>query len=163
MAEYEEDQIEFSILSLVRDPTLDHIEKLALNVKLIGTVNRCLAELEESRLESSLELTGLESTIIGPDASFELTQETIDRVAVPTEEAQRYQTYAVSELLQLRRNLCESQRDLRIAIREEQESRRSDDDYAVGRRFDYGPAIRAWIRFLARKKVIKDLAALSQY
>jgi ubiquitin carboxyl-terminal hydrolase L5 len=47
--------------------------------------------------------------------------------------------------------------ELRRTVREEQQTQQKDDDYAAGRRFDYGPAIRTWLRFLARKRVIEDL------
>lgn len=157
MAGYEEDQIEFSILGLVRDPLLDLIGKLAVNVKCLEIVNERLDSNGEIDSESALATTIVENTVLGPDASFGLTKEAIDKAVIPTDQAEEYGTCSVDELLQHRQKLSLAQQELRAAIREEQQSHRADDEYALGRRYDYGPAVRAWVRYLARKKMIQDL------
>lgn len=158
MAEYEEDQIEFSILGLVRDPTLELIEKLAVNVKRLQAINRRTVASEAP----STDAVRIDDAILGPDPSYELTTEILDSVVISPDDAQSDQVGDgdLDALLRRRQELCNAQRELRAAVREEQQSRRADEDYAAGRRFDYGPAIRTWVRFLARKRAIETLASM---
>lgn len=152
MAGYEEDQIEFSILGVVRDPLLDLIDKLAVNVKCLEMVNGRLGTNAETSSEPAFE-----NAVLGPDSSFDLTREAIDNAKISADEEEMYQACSIDELVQHRQKLSIAQQELRAAIREEQQSHRADDDYATGRRYDYGPAVRCWIQFLARKRVIENL------
>ncbi|THC89269.1 hypothetical protein EYZ11_011289 [Aspergillus tanneri] len=137
MEEYEEGQIEFSILSLTQDPLPN----------LIG------GSISESTFAEQLQ-----EAIIGPDESYGLTRERIDQSEIPTACEEEYGTLSNEDLLQHRQHLVAQQQSLRITIREEQQSLQADDDYAAGRRYDYGPAVRAWVRSLARKRIIENLA-----
>jgi len=156
MEEYEEDQIEFSILSLGRDPLLGLTEKLAVNVKSLGLVNKRLGSTTNSETAAA---DGEDNTILGPDASLSLTREAIDHAEIPANQKEAYECCSPEELNQFQRKLSEEQQDLRAAIRLEQESEHADDDYAAGRRYNYqgyGPAVAKWLRFLARKKYLED-------
>ncbi|KAL4894350.1 ubiquitin carboxyl-terminal hydrolase [Aspergillus ambiguus] len=157
MAEYEEGQIEFSILSLARDPLPGLVDQLARNVRSLETLNEHIASLNEPGANQGFADPLLDSTLLGPDDSYELTRDQIDHAIVPPEEVHVYQQCSVEEAIQTRLQLASSQKPLRISIREEQQSRRADEDYAAGRRFDYGPAVRTWVRFLARKRRIEEL------
>ncbi|RDH27634.1 ubiquitin carboxyl-terminal hydrolase [Aspergillus welwitschiae] len=159
MEAYEEDQIEFSILSVARDPLPELVDQLATNVKSLEIIQERLSSIHESSidLESTLADSVSENTILGPDESYTLTRETIDQVTVHKTQEREYQTCSVEELVHHRQRLGHAQQDLRAAIREEQQSQQVDEDYAEGRRYDYGPAIRTWLRFLARKRLIEDL------
>ncbi|RLL92981.1 hypothetical protein CFD26_100079, partial [Aspergillus turcosus] len=146
MAEYEEDQIEFSILSVAKDPLVELEDKLAINVKCLESVNRWLASREEAEEVCSgpeCPASLLENTILGPDSSYNLTRHRIDGAIIPPEREVQYEKASVEELRQHRYRLSNEQRELRASILEEQQSHRADDDYATGRRFDYGPAVRA--------------------
>src|SRR5467141_2151306 len=72
MTEYEEGQIEFSVLSLVRDPILDITRELALNVKCLETVNR---QLDEGIATSDHTFANLPDVILGPALDLGLTQD----------------------------------------------------------------------------------------
>ncbi|EHA20126.1 hypothetical protein ASPNIDRAFT_178797 [Aspergillus niger ATCC 1015] len=159
MEAYEEDQIEFSILSVARDPLPELVDQLATNVKSLEIIQERLSSIHESSidLESTLADSVSENTILGPDESYTLTRESIDQVTVHKTQEREYQTCSVEELIHHRQRLGHAQQDLRAAIREEQQSQQVDEDYAEGRRYDYGPAIRTWLRFLARKRLIEDL------
>lgn len=160
MAEYEEGRIEFSILSLSKDPLVDSIDQLAINVRSLVMVNQRL-----SALNHDLGLCGEhgfadplpENTLLGPDASYALTREAIDEARIPEARLEQYRSCGPPELFQHREQLSAAQGALRAAIRDEQQSNQADDDYAAGRRYDYGPAIRAWVRLLARKGTIEGL------
>ncbi|KAJ5335413.1 hypothetical protein N7452_007816 [Penicillium brevicompactum] len=155
MAAYEEDEIEFSILGLVHDPLPDLVTELAVNVKSLEVLNE-----RASSLGSLPEALALDDTVLGPDDSLTLTREAIDAVVIPAEILQEYHTCSESQLLQHQQTQSQNQRGLRSRIREEQQSHRSDDEYAAGRRYDYSPAIRWWLRLLARKQELQELSAL---
>ncbi|KAL4783959.1 hypothetical protein BJX76DRAFT_328626 [Aspergillus varians] len=164
MEEYEEDQIEFSVLSLVRDPLPDLVNQLAVNIKQLQTIERAISSRER-------EATGVgpramaplpENTLLGTDVSYEVTENTISEAAVPAGKEEEYLGCQMDELVQQRIDLSRAQLELRATIRDEQQSQRADDDYAAGRRYDYGPAVRTWLRLLARKRVIEDLIPKSK-
>lgn len=157
MAEYEEDQIEFSILSLAKDPLPGLIGDLAGNVKCLEIVNERIATHEKENTASIFASGALEDTILGPDASYGLTQECLDLTTVEPDQLEQCPTGPVDELMQHRQRLQGRQKHLRGSIKEEQQSQRADEEYAAGRRFDYGPAVRTWIRSLARKCLLESL------
>lgn len=158
MEEYEEGQIEFSILSLAKDPLIDLVDRLAINVRHLESVNRRLISLKQGESEFNLDLEDrFENTILGPDETFGLTREHIDQAKIPSELEDEHDACSFQDLAENQRQLVAEQKLLRGAIREEQQSLQADDDYAAGRRYDYGPAVRAWMRSLARKRVIGNL------
>ncbi|KAJ5692088.1 hypothetical protein N7462_001511 [Penicillium macrosclerotiorum] len=161
MAAYEEEQIEFSILGLVRDPLPDLIQQLAVNVRSLKVVHDRLtshagptAQVEAARTSAS---SGLEETVTGPEPSFGLTRMAIDEAMITKASDQAYRTCSPTELQSHQEDLRQAQRELRERIREAQQTQRADDDHATGRRYDYGPAIRTWLRFLARKQLLAEL------
>ncbi|KAJ5219799.1 hypothetical protein N7468_009003 [Penicillium chermesinum] len=153
MAAYEEGQIEFSILGLVRDPILDLTKQLACNVRQLERLNaRLLASDEQPSVKAML--ADLNETLLGPDLSFELTPAAINAASIPEVE---FDSCSIPELQEELRKLRDEQQMLRGRIREEQQSQRLDEDHATGRRYDYGPAVRTWLRFLARKQLLAEL------
>ncbi|KAL5361871.1 hypothetical protein BJX96DRAFT_166217 [Aspergillus floccosus] len=157
MAEYEEGQIQFSILSLSRDPLPDLGKKLAINVRSLELLNQRINSERKPGSDLGFAEPLLENTLIGPDASYGLSRDQIDQATVPPDEDERYQKCSVEEAIQARKQLALGQVSLRMSIREEQQSHQADEDYAAGRRYDYGPAVRTWVRFLARKRKIEEL------
>ncbi|CAI7575981.1 unnamed protein product [Penicillium glandicola] len=158
MAAYEEEEIEFSILGLVRDPLPDLINDLAVNVRTLEILNQRAISLCPSS-----DTLALDETVLGPDPSLSLTREEIDAAVIPQETLDDYQTCSDEKLQKYQQTISMDQRELRIRIREEQQSHRSDDEYAAGRRFDYGPAVRTWLRRLAQKQQLQELSALVTY
>lgn len=154
MAAYEEDQIEFSILGLVRDPLPELLGQLAVNVRCLEILNqRILSQTEE---EPEPTLDALQETILGPDSSLPLTREDINTADVSIQ-AREYDLCSAAQLQQAQQELSNAQRSLRASIQEEKQSQWADADYAAGRRFDYAPAVRTWLRCLARKQLIQEL------
>lgn len=157
MAEYEEDQIEFSILSLAKDPLVDLTSRLAANVKCLETIQQCIETHEEDSSKHELAASVLENTILVPDDSYGLTRDGIDNAVVTAEQMEEYRDCTIDGLIQHLEKLSKTQIELRATIKEEQQSRQADEDYALGRRYDYGPAVRLWVRFLARKRMLESL------
>lgn len=156
MAAYEEDQIEFSILGLVRDPLPDLVQQLALNVRSLETIHERLLS-DGDTTAAATTITSFEGTVIGPEPSLALTRAVIDAAEIPEDTWKEYRSCSPSQLQDHRQRLSQAQGELRCRVREEQQSQRADDDHATGRRYDYGPAVRTWLRFLARKQVLAEL------
>ncbi|KAI2675821.1 hypothetical protein CBS147332_8799 [Penicillium roqueforti] len=161
MAAYEEEEIEFSILGLVRDPLTDLINDLAVNVRTLEILNERASSL--CSLSDTLDLHESDETVLGPDPSLSLTREEIDVAVIPQEALDDYQTCSDEKLHEYRQKISRRQRELRLRIREEQLSHRSDYDYAAGRRFDYGLAIRTWLRLLAQKEQLQEMSTPVAY
>ncbi|KAJ9359498.1 ubiquitin carboxyl-terminal hydrolase [Paecilomyces variotii] len=157
MLEYEEDQIEFSILGVVRDPLVDYIAQLAQNVKALQRIDTKLAERgsEPGSHDSQ------PNVILGPDASLRLTEADIDNATIPAAEAEEYELASAENLLLHRQTLVSLQQSIRQSINGELQSHQEEDDYASGRRHDYGPAVRAWIKKLAHRQIIQELVKKS--
>jgi ubiquitin carboxyl-terminal hydrolase L5 len=161
MAAYEEEQIEFSILGLVRDPLSDLVQQLAVNVRSLEMVQeRLLSDGDTTAATTTAAtttMTSFEGTVIGPEPSLALTRAAIDAAEIPEATLKEYRSCSPSQLQEHRQTLSQAQAELRSRVREEQQAQRTDDDYATGRRYDYGPAVRTWLRFLARKQVLAEL------
>lgn len=156
MAAYEEEQIEFSILGLVRDPLSDLVQQLAVNVRSLEMVQERLLS-DGDTTAATTTMTSFEGTVIGPEPSLALTRAAIDAAEIPEATLKEYRSCSPSQLQEHRQTLSQVQGELRSRVREEQQAQRADDDYATGRRYDYGPAVRTWLRFLARKQVLAEL------
>lgn len=157
MAAYAEGDIEFSILGLVRDPLSDLIHQLASNIRSLKTINERLMSQQDP--DSAIDATQAEvgETVLGPDPSLGLTRPNIDAAVISEARQAEYRDSPPIQLRQYQHELVEAQRELRGRIREEQQAHRADEDHATGRRYDYGPAIRTWLRFLARKHRLLEL------
>ncbi|KAL4951338.1 ubiquitin carboxyl-terminal hydrolase [Aspergillus filifer] len=152
MAAYAEDQIEFSILSLARDPLPGLVGQLASNIRQLQSVSKSMQETTGAEPRATASLP--ENTLLGPDISYEVTQEAIEGRRVSGDDNPHC---SADDLTKRTIDLATAQQVLRGKIRDHQQSQRADEEYAAGRRFDYGPAIRTWLRLLARKQVIEDM------
>jgi ubiquitin carboxyl-terminal hydrolase L5 len=157
MAEYEEDQIEFSILSLVKAPLSGLISALAQNVRGLSTLSTYAETTEaNTRLSTGSFVdaggNGLGCIVSGPDPIYGLTQDIINQAVILPAVQDAIQSRDELRVAQLWRDLTVAQAGLRASIREEQLCDQSDQERADGRRFDYGPSIHNVIRSLARKR-----------
>lgn len=154
MAAYTEDSIEFSILGVVRDPLSDLVQQLAVNVRSLEIINERLLAQGDGLREREANSEALNDIVLGPEASLGLNRADIE-LAIASESIQGCQDAA--KLRQYQQQLSQAQFGLRGRIREQQQAQREDEDHATGRRYDYGPAIRTWLRFLARKQLLAEL------
>lgn len=155
MTEYEEDQIEFSILSVVKDPLLDLIPALAENVRGIQAVAAHLkTPNEDGRNGASMGnqqgcMAG--NTITGAEPILGLTAKILEQAQVPSLIESTLHTRLNSEILVCQQELCAIQAGLRASVRDELEARRCDEEKASARRHDYGPLALKLAQILARK------------
>lgn len=160
MAEYEEGQIEFSVLSLVKTPLAGFISALAQNVKsLVALSNQEQAMEDISILAVNLACgefrSGPELAVCMPDAAYGLTQDMIDQAVIPPDVQGAIEGGEVPMITQLWRELTIAQAGLKASIGEEQLSNQLDQERADSRRWDYGPAVHNLIRSLATKRFFK--------
>lgn len=158
MTAYEEGQIEFSILGLVRDPLPDLREQLAINVRSLEIINERLTNRgPNDKVDlgtGTVSLEALQETVLGPEGSLGLTRAMIDEAVVPKEFSEEQ---SLSSLARSQEELRKAQIEVRGRVREEQQAQDADQEHATGRRYDYGPAVRGWLRCLARKEQLKKM------
>ena len=158
MAQYEEGQIEFSILSLVRDPLLDLVPKLAENIKSIAELSARLDLIKQDWREfetSSInrQFTGL---LAASDSTYELTPQQFDRADLPIAIAKLCKSDVVEDVMTQRQQLVTDQARLRLWIRDEQQSNQSDEERAAARRCDYGAMMQNFVRKVKAKRKSLD-------
>ncbi|KAL4907611.1 hypothetical protein BDW74DRAFT_110946 [Aspergillus multicolor] len=165
MAEYDEGQIEFSVLSLGRDPLPDLVEQLAMNIKQLQLAERTITSRQQKGSGSGPQVIPnfVENTLLGSDMSYGVTDKALNEAAIAPGKAEEYLGYSTDELAKHCANMRTAQEKLRIEIRDKQQLHQADEEYAEGRRYDYGPAIRTWLRFMARKRMVEELIPMSQW
>ena len=158
MAQYEEDQIEFAILSLIKDPLLDLLSTLATNVKIIAALETRLDKIKPDwrRYDTSSANGGdgcLNAHLTTADASYGLEQHDIDDVNISNPaSAALLSSENVVDILAFRQELILEQASVRLDIREERQSVEAEDCRAAARRRDLG----AQLQQFARKVKIKE-------
>ncbi|KAI5301373.1 hypothetical protein KEM55_007275 [Ascosphaera atra] len=157
MAEYEEDQIEFAVLSVGKDPSISLTSRLCSNIKSLNALDARLSELGSEAAASDSE----NGTLSGPDVSYGVTKAALDEAELLPPTKELLSSSAIAKLREHRSTLAETQRELRASLQEERQSFHADEQYAAQRRHDYSPAVEQWIRILARKGNVEHLAAES--
>ena len=157
MAQYEEGQIEFAILSLVRDPLLEMIPALAKNVKAVSALSSRLDVIKpgwEDFLDSSIENENVGRNSLSIDASFTygITQRMLDQAQPSQAVTDLYHGNKVPDILAHYRQLTTAQVALRMSIREEMQSNQSDEERAAARTCDYGARMQNFVRKLKVKR-----------
>lgn len=162
MAEYEEGQIEFAILALVKDPILTLVTSLAENVMCLRALSARMNDITSDRNDLQMTLAqGMNSlvdgTLLGPDLNYNLSEDAVNQATISAAAEQKITDLAAVDLLAYQQELEGEQAGLRRSIKEEQQSVRSDEERASSRRHDYGPVVQAWLRMLARKQALRPL------
>lgn len=157
MAQYEEGQIEFAILSLVRDPLLEMIPALAENVKNINALSTWLDKVNpgwKDFIGSSTdgEIAGINSSISKTNLTYGLTQEMLDRAEPSLAVMDTCRGNVASGVLGQREQLIATQAGLRMSIREEIQSNESDEERAAARTCDYGARMQNFVRKMKAKE-----------
>jgi len=151
MARYEANQIEFAVLCIMKDPKLTAINDLARTIVSVSKVSRRQQELGlRPAMPCGDSLEGL-------DPDFGLTETALNS-ALPSAEAELLCAGgSIDGLAALHLKLLEEQRVCKTIIKDEQMARYLDRERARRRRHEYSPAIRAWLRFHAKKKLVREL------
>lgn len=148
MARYEEGQIEFAILSLVKDPLSILVLSLARNVKGISALTVRLDEIGKDWREFTIfHANGNSDDLLHTaDRAYGLTHEDISQAEVPELVVNVLTRDNVQEIIEARQTLISSQAELRRDIREELQSLMSDEEKAIARSRDLGAKMQNFAR-----------------
>ena len=156
MSEYAESQIEFAIMSLVRDPLFDLVPALASNVRGIQVLSKHLKDSSANREDDLATVDEKacipEGTLTGPCPAFGLTSDTLEKAQVPSS-IQPIVSGDGEGLVSLQ-ELYAAQAELRTSVGDEHDTRRLDQERANARRHDYGPLALKLAQILARKPIL---------
>ena len=154
MAQYEEDHIEFAILSLVRDPLLNLVPALASNVKTVLTLTSRLDEIKPDWQQftppsSNDQDTEKDSHIVAADAAYALEQRNIDEAPLMTAETVSIiASNNATEMLKLRQKLITEQIGLKMDVKEELQAVQADEMRATSRSLDSGARLQKFSRMV---------------
>lgn len=155
MAQYEDGQIEFAILSLVKEPLIKLVAVLAENVKSITSIRRHLLQIQSDRGEPQPDsLDGKElvqqDLLLGPSEQYRLSQEAIDQAVLSPENEQQLKSDDLVAMSAVIQQLSTAQRSIRASIRDEISAIQADDDRAASRRNDKGLLAKGLLHVLER-------------
>ncbi|KAI4126180.1 MAG: hypothetical protein LQ338_003879 [Usnochroma carphineum] len=160
MAQYEEGQIEFAIMALVKEPLTNLVAALARNVKSTASLSERLNQAKPDWKNSLSEHTDgnsapTDDTLLGPCEHYHLTQEAIDLAKLPSAIEEQLRNADVQELLAGERELITAQTSLRASIRDEAKAIKTDNERAESRRNDKGLLSKGLLQVLERMGQIK--------
>ena len=162
MAQYEEGQIEFSIMSLAKEPLSELVTALAQNVKSINFLSQHLDQVKPGWTDFLSEPTYSDNatnsdTILGPCEQYELRQTSIDQVKLCSKIQTQLTSDKVEELLAFRQELVTAQAGLRASFRDEAKAIKADNERATSRRNDKGQLAKGLLQVLGRMGKIGSL------
>lgn len=159
MAQYEENQIEFAILSLVKDPLIDLVSNLADNVYDLRAIQSQLDDIQPDWRSFTTndfdEGNGYHKLmfLLGPDPSLGLTEEHISTTRVRQTQEHRFEVKSATAGLAKRKELILAQQGLRMAIQEEIQSKRLEQERASARTRDSGAKMQKFARKVQARKI----------
>ena len=156
MAQYAEENIEFAVLSLVRDPIIGLRNALALNIKSIialdSELDRVAPRWRDSDAHSGQD-SSMVDHILGEDESYGVRNEHIDRISLlDSEVAKTIANEDISGIEFLRHELISDQVSLRSACMDENCSAVDDDMKVAARCRDLGSKMQGFSRLVKRKE-----------
>ncbi|KAF8436428.1 hypothetical protein BGX38DRAFT_1145391 [Terfezia claveryi] len=134
---YEQDEIRFTLLAIVKKPLTMLQSQLSTNANLVGLIERRLDSLDVNWKSAGVEIGDTE----------------VDQVMVVDIESE----LEAARLVDRRAKLVQEQDTLRFKIREEEEKLETYTTYATRKQHDYSPFISKMLGFLA------DNQSLQQY
>ena len=154
MAEYEEDQIEFAVLSLVKDPLLNLSSDLAAIFKSVSATVSRLDDISPSwmdELSTSPEHETLKKGLAArPAAEDELDRVSIEQASIFNETQEALQTRDTANLIAELQRLFECQSRLLWSIKDERDANRVEEERAASRRNDEGQLAKGLIEVIGR-------------
>ncbi|KFZ13203.1 hypothetical protein V501_03814 [Pseudogymnoascus sp. VKM F-4519 (FW-2642)] len=158
MQKYDGDQFEFSLLALCQSPLLAVHNDLAENIRTTSAVEGRLASFQPD-WRGFVDSQCLEKTLSGPNGSYGITAQHLESVPASAPILQEIQTSTITteRLLDLWKQLSDSQAQMRASYIEEETAIQQDEERAATRCHDYTPMVNTWLAALADKNVLKSL------
>ncbi|KAI4091754.1 MAG: hypothetical protein LQ348_006903 [Seirophora lacunosa] len=162
MAQYEEGQIEFAILALVKEPLAQLVPDLAQNIKSIISFSERLSQVNPDWEDFVHDVTGRDSEtghsmLSSLCVEYERLLEGIDQAELPPTVQMQLKNENIQELLAGRQELVTAQAGLRASIRDEAQTIRMENERAARRRHDKGLLTKGLLQVLGRIGKIKSV------
>ncbi|KAK7529871.1 ubiquitin carboxyl-terminal hydrolase [Phyllosticta citribraziliensis] len=159
MAQYEEGDIEFGLLSLVKDPRIELKQQLVQNIKSIQMCEERLTQIKPTWREFAMAGdSSEENLIVGPSSDYSIGAHDIRIATIPPSFEKRVKADDdPTTLIDARQKLVTEQAGLRAALRDEEQVAAADREKAESRRYDYGPFVQTWLRMLAESGTLRTL------
>ncbi|KAL8963400.1 MAG: hypothetical protein Q9193_000334 [Seirophora villosa] len=162
MAQYEEGQIEFAILALVKEPLAQLVPDLAQNIKSIISFSERLSQVNPDWEDFVHDVTEKDSEtghsmLSSLCVEYERLHEGINQAELPPTVQMQLKNENVQELLAGRQELVTAQAGLRASIRDEAQTIRMENERAARRRHDKGLLAKGLLQVLGRIGKIKSV------
>lgn len=167
MAQYEEGQIEFAILSLVQDPLVNLVQALAENIKSLSALSARLDVVKpdwQDFMSSSRDGQTItyDDVLAGVDLNYSLTLQDLNRAKLPDKVVDLCLSNVAQDIMAHRQELITAQAALRMSIKEELQLNVSDEERAAARSCDYGAMMQSFVRKLKAKKRFQQAGQAGQ-
>lgn len=146
--QYQEGQIEFSLMAVIKDPIIEDQQRLAENIKTLKHI-----EMRLDKLSPDWENFGGETS---PKLSiqhicekYHICDADIDAATISESVAVKLESSDAQALLRLRQEILSAQAGCLAAIRDDSQANEADSFAAMHRRFDYSPFVKGWLDALA--------------
>lgn len=158
MEEFAGAELEFNLMAVVHDPTVDESSQLLSNIKTLQAVDTKLdGVFDDWRAMEGAET--LKDVITGFSSEFTITQPDIDATELSSDNEEKITAEDdLLRLIELRGRVISEQKFLRGSLRDAMMSSKDDNEKARHRRHDYGKFVRNWLGALAQERVLQALA-----
>ncbi|KAH0360760.1 cysteine proteinase, partial [Aureobasidium melanogenum] len=156
MAQYEEGQIQFSLMAVVQDPVVEDRRLLAQNVLSLQKTELLLNEVDQD-WRNYTTADHEDCTLFGGSEEYGLTNQMITEAEVSENMAHQLGSSSLESLLKARQELITNQAGCRAQVRDSQQANTMDAEESMHRRHDYGSFVKAWMQALVDNEALKPL------
>jgi ubiquitin carboxyl-terminal hydrolase L5 len=156
MAQYEEGQIQFSLMAVVQDPVTEDRRVLAQNVSSLQKTELLLNEVSQDWRDYTA-ADHENCTLFGGSDEYGLTDQMITEAETSENMAQQLHSSCLESLLKVRQELMTNQAGCRAQVRDSQQANMMDAEESMHRRHDYGSFVKAWMQALVDNEALKPL------
>ncbi|KAG9701086.1 cysteine proteinase, partial [Aureobasidium melanogenum] len=156
MAQYEEGQIQFSLMAVVQDPVVEDRRLLAQNVLSLQKTELLFNQaFQDWRNYTTADHEYC--TLFGGSEEYGLTDRMITEAEISENMAQQLHSSSLESLLKARQELITNQAGCRAQVRDSQQANMMDAEESMHRRHDYGSFVKAWMQALVDNEALKSL------
>jgi len=156
MAQYEEGQMQFSLMAVVQDPVIEDRRVLAQNVLSLQKIELRLNETSQD-WSSYTSPESEKNVLFGASMEYGLTDEMLAKATIPENLTQLLRSSCPDSLLKVRQELMTNQAGCRAQVRDSQQAEKLDAKESMHRRHDYGSFVKVWMQALADEGALKSL------
>lgn len=156
MAEYEEGQIQFSLMAVVQDPIIQARRALAQNLRSIQAIEAQLENVDKD-WRSFMTTDSDDSVMCDSQEASGVTDAMIAEASLTPKAAKQLTSTCLETLVRLRSELKKDQLGCLADIRDSQQVDMQDGLESMHRRHDYGSFVKAWMHALVSNGALKSL------